>query len=125
MSDIVLTWPKTRPLESYLTELAQARDAGLVINYRVAHPPNRNVLWVGRAPRCYMVHDGAVRGYTMIRDVLHRDDGEVRDPVTGGFWPEGFYVVREPRWFEVNPITMGGFRGWRFFKESSARMVAS
>lgn len=108
--NIVVTWPKGRPLESYLTELARAQRGGLVINYRVPHPP-----WEAAGGRCYMVHSGAVRGWNRIRSVELRKRGEVTDPITGAPWPEGFYIVRDPRWHPIEPIEMRGFQGWRYF----------
>lgn len=111
--DIVVTWPKTLPLEDYVAELRSAERRGDVINFRVAHPP-----WDAIGGRCFMVHDGAVRGWNRIVEVLHRDEGEVRDVRSGGHWPAGFYVVREPIWFPVvPPIPMRGFQGWRWYCE--------
>jgi hypothetical protein len=34
--DLVVTWPKTKPLEIYLAELTRARERNLVINYRIS-----------------------------------------------------------------------------------------
>lgn len=115
MTDLILTWPKSRSLESYLLELKRAERDGLVINYRTPNPPKSNDGW----GRCYMVHDGAVRGWTQIIEVRWRGEGEVRqvdDDFGGpGFWPEGWYVVREPVWRALDkPIPMQGFRGFRY-----------
>lgn len=110
MSAIVVTWPKTRPLRSYLRELARAADGDQVINFRVpGHPP------VKPGERCYMVHDGFVRGYNTVLRVEHRAAGEVTDPVTRRPWPAGWYVVRDPVWHALEkPVRMDGFRSWRY-----------
>jgi hypothetical protein len=118
--DIVATWPKSRPLSSYLDELLRAYRLGLQINYRVARLPHLPfAAWEERPGRCYMVHDGAVRGYNEIDRFTHRSD--VRDPITNLFMPPGFYIVRDPRWHPIDPIPMAGFQGWRWFDEEEAR----
>lgn len=117
--NIVVTWPKTKPLEVYLGTLRRAFLKGLVINYRVRHLPTwddatleHDVLgWpfgVER-PHCYHVHDGAVRGWTEVLYGCHRHDGEVDG------WPAGLYIVRSPEWHPVDPTPMAGFRGWRWY----------
>ena len=110
-TDLIVTWPKSRPLSSYLGELRKAERNGLVINYRVRSEPNLS----GEKPaRCYMVHDGEVRGYGLIVDVAHRREGEVLD-VGGGFWPAGWYIVRDPKWYPLaKPVPRVGFRGYRY-----------
>lgn len=113
--DLIVTWPKSRPLSSYLRELERAQRSGQVINYRVRHQPRISPsAWRGRGPRCYMVHDGAIRGYNKIRCLTFREDHEVVDPITGNFWPRGWYIVRDPGWHEVEPVPMRGFRGFRY-----------
>lgn len=119
--DIVLTWPKSRPLESYVSELARAERERMVINYRVASFPTWNdqeAWWDHGAlcfggygsdsPRCYMVHDGAVRGWCEIVYCCAREDGEVDG------WPAGKYIVRDPTWHPIEPFPMEGFRGYRW-----------
>lgn len=117
--DIVVTWPKTRPLAAYLLELKKAAAEGLVINYRVSRLPRwpegvmRN--WL-RRPRCYMVYDGFVRGYCEIVDACYKPDGRVLDPHTGGFMRAGAFIVRDPEWHRVAPVPMKGFQGWRWWR---------
>lgn len=111
--DIVVTWPRSRSLASYLRELREAHQAGLVINYRVARAP------VPVPERCYMVHGGRVVGYNEVIEVAHRGEGEVArvpgDPLAG-FWPAGVYVVRKPFFTPLaKRVEMVGFRGWRWF----------
>lgn len=107
---IVVTWPKSRPLASYVAELKKAEEAGLTINFRVANYPA-----VPFGARCYHVHDGYVRGWVTTLGFEHREYGEVTDPVTGASWPSGKYIVRKPDWHPVDPTPMKGFQGWRYF----------
>jgi hypothetical protein len=111
--DLILTWPKTRPLDSYLRELTLAQERGEVINFRVSGQPN-----VKGGRRCYMVHDGAMRGWLPIVEVVYRGPREVRRVVSdarSGFWPEGWFVVRKPRWTPLaEPVKMQGFQGFRY-----------
>lgn len=117
--DIVVTWPKTKPLEVYLGTLRRAAREGLVINYRVRHLPmwddainDHGVTgWAYGAehPRCYQVHDGKVRGWTEVVYTCERAAGEVDG------WPAGLYIVRNPEWHPVEPTPMAGFRGWRWY----------
>lgn len=121
ISDLILTWPKNRSLESYLLEMKRAERAGLVVNYRVHHPPKSDDPW----GRCYMVHDGAVRGYSRIIEVVHRAAGEVSRVGSDsweGFWPEGWYIVREAVFTLLDePIPYKGFRGFRYARSGEVR----
>lgn len=113
MTDLILTWPKHRPLDSYLRELKLAAERNEVINFRVSGCPV-----VGAGDRCYMVHDGAMRGWSPILEVAHRGPRQVRRVASddrSGFWPEGWYVVRKPVWTPLDePVPMRGFQGFRY-----------
>lgn len=113
MKDLVVTWPKSKPLETYLEELQRAARDRLEINFRVPSRP-------ATVARCYMVHSGAVRGYNMVRQVVWRGEGEVvrvESDAVRGFWPAGWYVVREPLWHPLTPtIPMRGFQGYRYME---------
>ncbi len=111
MTDLVITWPKTRPLDSYLEECEKAAEAGFVVNYRVANRPDVEI-----GDRCYVVYDGAVRGWQVIYGCWWRDD--VTDPTTGRLMKPGYYVVRDPAWNPIEPIPMKGFQGFRYFREA-------
>lgn len=118
MTDVVVTWPKTRAFASYLVELKNAERLGLQINYHVAAPPERERLWQGGAPRLYRVHDGLVRGYTPITGVALRAEREVvrvESDAMAGYWPPGWYIVCDPIFHDCPPLEMKGFRGWRWF----------
>lgn len=108
--DIAITWPKSRPLESYLAELKKAADAGLVINFKVPTWPKR----IKEGERCYIVYDGFVRGYNNILGVDSKDD--VIDPITGQRMAPGVYVVREPTFYDTGSphVAIDSFRGYRY-----------
>lgn len=117
--DICVTWPKSRPLDSYLAELARAEREGLDINYRVHSIPrwpdaisDHGLLgWAYGIvrPRCHMIHDGYVRGWCEVLGTCWHRAGDVNG------WPAGNYIVRSPVWHPVDPITYRGFRGWRWY----------
>lgn len=123
-TDIILTWPKGRALASYLLELRKAEAEALNINYRIARPPRQPFVYYGddRAARCYMVHDGMIRGYNEIIDVVERGGREVRGVAERAdeWWPPGWYVVRDPKWYSIAPIEMAGFRGFRYWPQDQA-----
>lgn len=120
MTDIVVTWPKTRRFGSYVAACHDARRRGLVINFRVANPPPRARLFEEgpQPPRVYRVHDGIVRGYTPLRAVTLHDEGVVArvadDPIQGD-WPAGWYIVCAPHFIDCEPLAMKGFQNWRWF----------
>lgn len=122
MSDVVVTWPKSRPFGSYIAELAVAKREGLNINYRVRTPPHRTRLFrdVGDdKPRLYRVHEDFVRGYTPIIGVTFREENtvmRVASDLLSGSWPAGWYIVCEPEFHDIEPLVeMKGFRGWRWY----------
>lgn len=121
MSDLIVTWPKSRPFGSYVAECAKADSDGLYINYRIHSSPDPRRLNLPHDRRLYRVHDGVVRGYTRIRTITFHDDRSVvrveSDPLTG-FWPAGWYIVCHPRFHDCPPLAMDGFRGYRYFERS-------
>lgn len=117
MTDIVVTWPKNRPLGSYLAELELAKRDGKIINFRVPSAPHLGT----ELQRCFRVHDGRVRGWVAILSVEKRGRNEVarvRSDAFAGFWPPGWYVVCDPAWHEIpreRQPEMAGFRGFRYY----------
>lgn len=111
-TDIIVTWPKSKALATYLLELRKAVAEDLQINYRLASQPK------SKPNRCYMVYDGLIRGYNDVIGVVWRGAQEVsrvESDAWAGFWPEGHYVVRDPSWRPIRPIEMAGFRGFRYW----------
>jgi hypothetical protein len=66
-----------------------------------------------------MVHDGYVRGYNEIVATRYshgNDISYVKDDAFAGFWPAGYYIVRNPKWYPTLPAKMKGFQGWRWYE---------
>lgn len=121
MSDLIVTWPKSRPLGSYIAECLNAAHDGKVINYRVRSKPDERHLGPPGDRRLYRVHNGWVRGYTNIERLAFREDGEVarvRSDAFSGFWPRGWYIVCVPFFHDCPTMQMEGFRGYRYFDRS-------
>ena len=113
--DIMVTWPKLRPLGSYYAELDLAQARGQVINYRVPRRPRHN------PERCYMVHSGFIQCWSPVIEIVWRES-ETVGMVGGGWWPEGWYVVRKPVYHELAVlIEQAGFRGFHYIARSKAQ----
>lgn len=111
MSHIVITWPKSRPLQSYLEQLEVASKLGENISFRVSSLPK----WRAFGTRCYVVYDGYIRGYNYLIDAYYANGNTIKDPITGKFWPEGNYLVRNPIWHKIDLVPMKGFQGFRYY----------
>lgn len=112
-NNLIITWPKKRSLDSYVKACDKAAEDGLQINFRIARPPTRDV----KGAKVFVVHDGYMRGFHHLIDVVKRGEGEVslvRGDAFAGFWPAGWYLVRDPTWHMIVPIPMKGFQGWRY-----------
>lgn len=110
--DIVVTWPKSRSLQSYLDELQKAQKTGKHILFRVGRMPRR----VRAGDRCYMVHTGYVRGWVRVTDLHFPQEGQPPiNPITGERMREGAYIVRSPIWrFLQEQPPVSGFQGVRY-----------
>jgi hypothetical protein len=122
VSDIIVTWPKSRAFASYMAELEIAKGNALAVSFRVPTLPST------RPERCYRVHDGEVRGWLKVLHVARRTANEVTRVgsdrkrhlglgiLADEYWPAGIYVTCDPEW---HPVTwrapMRGFQGWRWF----------
>ena|ERR1035437_6480329 len=110
MADIAVTWPKKRSLSSYYAELENAERLGLVINFKIPTMPQQGFV----VARCYMVHNGYVRCWNRVLNILERGPRDVKR-IEGGFWSPGIYVVRSPARHELrHPVPMKGFQGYRY-----------
>jgi hypothetical protein len=112
VKDLIITWPKSRALSSYERELRLTAASGNVINFRVPSTPKE------LCERCYVVHDGKVRGWSPIIEYADREDNKVLDPVTEEYWPAGIYIVRSPEWNPIknaaDKLKIKGFRDYRY-----------
>lgn len=110
--NVIVTWPKDRALGSYLAELARANTAGETAYFKVAAKPDK----VYEGDRCYRVHDGKIRGYLTVIEIVKMGDDAPLDQVTGKRFRPGWYIACDPRWHAVDGKTMKGFRGFRYVK---------
>jgi len=107
MVDWVLTIPKSIPWDEYQKELdACANDSDIEISYRLPYKPKAMP-----KERCYVVHDGFIRGY---QEIIGVDYLEGFDCITTGqHWRSGWYIVRGGMFHKTEPVPMKGFRGIR------------
>jgi hypothetical protein len=113
MRSWVITVPKTVLWEDYLEEVRDAAEWQEVLNFRVRGFPKE--MQVG--DRCYIVHNGKVRGWMEICGLAVRDG--FRCHTTGKDWPAGKYIQRSGQFHFVDGPGMNGFRGVRRFEWDS------
>jgi hypothetical protein len=107
--DIVITVPKLIKWENYKFELARVKDRCEVMNFRLGIKPNVNI-----GDKCFVVHDGKVRGWMEIVGIKETDGFTCT--TTGRFWPKGIYIQRSGEFNEVDGPEMQGFQGFRYAK---------
>ena len=112
--DWVVTVPKTILWENYLKELKTVEDGTQVLNYRVRFFPKE--MKVG--DRCFIVHDGSVRGWMSIVGLRHLEK-PWQCTTTKIMCPSGNYIQRSGKFNEVRNRLMVGFRGLRKYHENS------
>lgn len=106
----VITIPKTVKWSDYQKELATVADGSVVMNYRTRYFPKE----MKAGDHCYIVHDGRVRGWMKIINLIEKSDAWVCS-TTGGWWPSGRYIQRTGEFNPVDGPAMTGFRGVRKF----------
>jgi len=108
--DWAITVPKDVNWEDYQEELIEVEDGSSVMNYRLPFNCKAN-----SGDRCFVVHNGKVRGWQEIVGVEHHPAGFTCS-TTGKQWPAGFYLQRSGKFHPVDGPEMKGFRGIRRFK---------
>ena len=107
----MITVPKTVKWADYLAELKTAFESRQSVFFRIPH----KVEVVYQETKCWVVHDGAVRGFMY---TLTCTDNPVGFTCfySGKKWPPGNYIERIPQIALLDePIPMRGFRGIRKF----------
>jgi len=103
--DIVITLPKTIAWKDYQMELVEA-EKGAVMNFKVPFFPKGCV-----GGKCYVVHDGEVKGWMNITGTSEKD---FQCETTGKMW-SGKFIERSGKFNEMsNLVKMKGFQGWRY-----------
>ncbi len=109
--DYIVTVPKTVNWDEYLKELHSSFVARQSIFFRIPH----KVDVVYQETKCFVVYDGAVRGF-MFALTCDKNPVGFTCFYTGKKWPPGIYIERIPQMaFLRKPIPMRGFRGIRKF----------
>lgn len=104
--DIVITLPKSVTWSDYELELEKAA-AGDIMSFKVANFPKTEA-----GCRCYVVHDGHVRGWMRIVGLSEKT---FKCTTTGKQW-SGKFVDRSGKFNEISePVPMKGFQGFRYF----------
>lgn len=110
LSEWAITVPKTIPWSEYEKELKAVEDWSQEMNFKV--PPHFKAAKAG--DRCYVVHDGEVKGWMEITG-LEKFDKPWRCSTTGQTWQPGTYLKRSGPFHPVKDMKMKGFQGIRRF----------
>lgn len=107
---IVITLPATEQWEMYEKEIESVKDYSQVMNFKVPFFPKG----VGIGDRCYVVHDGVVKGWM---EIVGMEEKEFTCTTTGKKWI-GKFIMRSGPFHKLDrEIRMKGFQGFRYFSE--------
>lgn len=104
--DIIITIPKSIRWEDYCKEIDAVADGSQVMNFRVSNFPKTSI-----GSKCYILHDGFIKGYMFITGLASKD---FTCTTTGREW-KGNFIERSGKFHEIEPIAMKGFQGFRYF----------
>ena len=108
MANICITLPKSVKWSDYEKELEKVKDGKEEMNFRLPTLPKD----VHSGDRCYICHDGFVKGWMKITGIGKHDGFNCS--TTGKEWGDGVYVSRSGEFHYLNkPIPMKGFQGYR------------
>jgi len=114
----LITIPKTTPWAEYQKELAAVADGSQVMNYKTRYIPEK----MKKGDRCYLVHDGRVRGWMEIVGLVEREEPWTCT-TTGTRWPAGKYIQRAGPFHKVDGPAYTGFRGIREYDPTPERVA--
>lgn len=104
---IIITLPKYVDWFEYQKELLAA-SKGEILNFKVSNFPTE----VGPGDKCYLVHDGVIRGYHFISGF---SEEEFTCTTTGQKW-KGKFIQRTGTFTYLKEVLpMKGFQGWKYF----------
>lgn len=107
---IVITLPATEQWDMYEKEIERVKDYSQVMNFKVPFFPKG----VGIGDRCYVVHDGVVKGWM---EIVGMEEKEFTCTTTGKKWV-GKFIMRSGPFHKLDrEIRMKGFQGFRYFSE--------
>lgn len=105
--DIIITIPKNITWQDYKKEIDKVKDGSSVMNFKVNHFPKTSV-----GNRCYLLYDGAIRGWM---EIVGFSEEPFKCSTTGREW-SGKFIQRSGPFYEIDPIPMKGFQGFRYFE---------
>lgn len=113
---IVITVPKTVDWKDYMREISKVEDWKEQMNYKLPTLPvgvkNKTI------DRCYVVHDGKVRGWMKITGCQNISKGFICT-TTEKNWGPGNYLFRSGPFHPVDKdILMKGFMGYKIMNLS-------
>jgi hypothetical protein len=113
MRDIIITLPATIAWADYEKELANVRDNGDILNFKIPSVPKE----AKPGARCYLVHKGFIRGWMTITHIGKRSAFTCQ--TTGIPFKAGIYVQRAGMFHPLQtPVPHKGFQGFRYFEPS-------
>lgn len=104
--DIIITIPKSIDWNEYKKEIEVVKDGSQVMNFKVNNFPNTKA-----GSRCYIIHNGAIRGWM---EIVGLSEENFICSTTGREW-KGKFIQRSGPFHEIDPIPMKGFQGFRYF----------
>lgn len=108
---ICITLPKTIKWSDYQRELDVVKFGEQEMNYRLSNKPSK----VSVGDRCYICHDGFLKGWMTITDISYKDAFECS--TTGEQWEPGWYISRSGDFHYIKEqIPMKGFMGYKYIK---------
>lgn len=107
---LLITLPSTVKWSDYEKEIDAVSDWSAEMNFKVSSVPKR----VDVGSRCYVCHDGAIRGWMEISGF---EEKEFECTTTGEYW-KGKFVKRSGPFHYIEPIPYKGFQGFRYVTES-------
>ena len=109
---ICITIPKTVSWETYKKELAKVEDESQIMNFKIPTYPKE----VSAGDRCYIVHNGYIKGWMKIFNIVKRDSFECT--TTGKNWNDGIYIQRTGKFHPLETeVPMKGFKGYKYIDE--------
>lgn len=104
--DIIITLPKSVDWKDYEKELEAVKDGKEVMNFKLNALPKTAI-----GNKCYVVHNGQIKGWMKIVGVSHKD---FVCSTTGKHW-KGNFVERSGEFHYIDPTPMKGFQGFRYY----------
>lgn len=105
---LIITLPSTVKWDDYEKEIAKTRNYRQVMNFKVHNFPTG----VSIGDRCYVVHQGFIRGWMEIVGFSEKD---FKCTTTGKKWCGKFVQRSGPFHYIDEKLPYKGFQGFRYF----------